>query len=363
MGVEDRLTAALDEYATRARPLPGALDRVRDRALRRRRTQRARAGAGVAAVAVVAVAVPLLLRPVPAPPAPPVATATPTASPTPSVTPSPTVAPAPKPVRARPDEFVAVTRGRALVLVSSRTGKVTRRIAPVEAGTYALDLSPDGRTVLATIPSASGVYEVTNEKDCARVVEIDLTTGAQREVGIGWSAEYAPDGSRIAMNVCPGNGVRIMPTRGAPRTFLLTGLDEFVGPIAWSRDGRSLYVQWVGDDSNPFVRLDPATHRSLDEAERVATTHHFNMTSPVPWRDGLLQATTMTHMPREVYDNAYPLESDTLFLLPDAPDHPIEYVVAGPRDEILVVAQDGLWAWDGSGAPRHLGAGYPVIGW
>ncbi|HEX8001228.1 MAG TPA: hypothetical protein VF519_00870 [Mycobacteriales bacterium] len=275
-----------------------------------------------------------------------------------SATPSPTATGSAPPVPDLP--FAAVTERRVLALASYRTGEVTRTVATLDATAGSVDLSPDGRHVLVTLLPPGGLsYDADTRAECPRVVEYDVATGTRRDVAPGFSARYAPDG-RVAMATCPGDGVRIVPgATYAARTW--------VASVAWSPDGRAVYVQEAGDDSNAFVRLDPATDRSLADAERVAVTFVTTMNDPVPWRDRLLHTTSIEGEPREVrvatsYRDGMVAGSDLLLTLPAGGD-PITTVHVGPGDALLVVAGDELWRWAGAGEPVRLARAYAAVGW
>jgi len=257
-----------------------------------------------------------------------------------------------------------VTADRELALASSRTGGVTRVVTTFDTMPLAVDLAPDGRTALVTLPPAVESNDPpASVEECASVVEVDVVSGAQRRLTAGGFPRYSPDGRSIVVGACPGNAVRILRTGAPPQTFPGSEADDFVGPVFWAADG-TVYVQQVGDDSNWLVRLDPATDRSVDDAEPVVVTYFTTMRVPVPWRDTLLHTSSSEIDDPDVfaarsYRDGYVDEQDLLFRMP----HPVEELVVGPDDVVLVRAGKALWRWDGSGDPVRIGAAYPVYGW
>jgi hypothetical protein len=329
MAVTERLAAALDERADGARPAPDALDRIRGRARHHQQVARLRTAGAVTVVAAVAVAAPVLLRGADRTSlTPPAATSAPAATPEPTASPTPTASASPLPAPAKPDEFVALTDDRALAIVSSRTGAVARVVTTFDQSPWSLDLAPDGRTALVTLPPPA-------KGECSRIVEVDVVSGAQRAFAEGGAAEYSPDGTSVAYDACPGDAIVVLR-------------------------------QLEGDDSDWVLRLDPAKHHSLNEAERVVVTYTTTMLVPVPWRDTLLHMASEPSEPeaRQVragraYRDGYVTESDVLFTLPD----PVVAVAVGPNDEIVASAGDSMWVWDGTGKPVEIGKRYVLFGW
>lgn len=378
MTPEERLRAALTELTSRTHPASDALARVRDRAHRRRRTVQLRAVTGVATASLLVAAVPIALRASESGrPLRPIATPTGSASPAPGPTASsPMPSASPPPAAAGPGEFAAVTDDADLVLVSAATGRKTRTIGRLESVPGSLDLAPDGRTIYLDIfPDVSGDGPPPPEL-CPTVYAIDVADGTWRAVTRGYSPTLSPDGSRLAVATCPEPGVRIVGGKTYPygpnRTVDGPGN---IASIAWTTDGRGIYVQHGGDDSNAMTRLDLATAREADQGE-IVDVQTLGSNTAVPWRDGMLLTTE--HHPWELGEryavsafsrtatSESPGDHEVLFRLPESSktydDVAITYVVAGPDGQILVQTEH-LYRWDGSGEPVRLGPAYARIGW
>jgi hypothetical protein len=384
MTPEERLHAALSAMTSGTGPASDALVRVRDRAHRRRRAVRLRAAGGLVAASLLVAGGPVALRSSRGgrdlgPAAPP---ATPTAAPSPTPIPTPSGSPAAsaRPLAAAPDEFVAVTADKDLVLVSATTGRRTRTVARLDTMPAGLDLAPDGRTVYFDVfrPGVNYGDRLTPEQ-CPTVYSVDLATGARRTVARGYSPRLSPDGSRLAVATCPEPGVRIVGGRTYPYDRAGGSNTGSVASIAWTSDGRGIYVQHGGDDTNPMTRFDPVADRvsgGVSDSRDIVWVRTMFSYPAVPWRDGrLLDAESTSSQPGERYavsafrddpGSEYGRDYEVLFRLPESSgtiDEPaITDLVVGPAGRILVQARS-LYRWDGSGEPVRLGPPYALIGW
>jgi len=384
MTPEERLHAALSAMTSGTGPASDALARVRDRAHRRRRAVRLRAAGGLVAASLLVVGGPVALSasrggrdlaPA-APPTTPASAPSPTPSPVPTPAPSGSPAASARPLAAGPDEFAAVTADKDLVLVSAATGRRTRTIARLDTMPDSLDLAPDGRTVYFDVfrPGVNYNDQPTPEQ-CPTVYAVDVATGARRTVARGYSPRLSPDGSRLAVATCPEPGVRIVGGGTYPYDRAGGRDTGSVATIAWTSDGRGIYVQHGGDDTNPMTRFDPAAGRVSGDGEVVWVRTMYAYPA-VPWRDGrLLEAEATSSEPGSRYavsafrddpGSEYGRDYQVLFRLPESSgsaDEPaITDLVVGPAGRILVQARS-LYRWDGSGEPVRLGPPYALIGW
>ena len=125
--------------------------------------------------------------------------------------------------------------------------------------TYRVDVTT-GETVLLAAdafgewaPDGKGIYLGMTRNRVHRVVYRDLETGAETERYRGEDVltvffddfAAAPDGSLSLLIVRDGAGAReavIVPPGGQPRTVMTTTLPDTISCIAWSSDGRALWV-------------------------------------------------------------------------------------------------------------------------
>ena len=166
-------------------------------------------------------------------------------------------------------------------------------------GGYALALSPDARSALATpmsfsqltlLPTGAGqarqlergpiesyqsatflpdgrriLFAGSEKGRRARLYVQDLAGGAPRPVtaegaGAGFRGiVVSPDG-RFATGPAPGSGFARYPLEGGS-PLPIEGLAEGEFPVQWSADGRSLFVYRIGDVPARIFRLDLSTGR------------------------------------------------------------------------------------------------------
>ena len=143
-----------------------------------------------------------------------------------------------------------------LVLLPTGAGQARRlERAPIE--TYqAARFLPDGKRIL---------FAGSEKGRRARLYVQDLAGGAPRPVtaeGAGGGFHglvVSPDG-RFATGPAPGSGFARYPLEGGS-PLPIEGLAEGEFPVQWSADGRSLFVYRIGDVPARIFRLDLSTGR------------------------------------------------------------------------------------------------------
>jgi Tol biopolymer transport system component len=103
-------------------------------------------------------------------------------------------------------------------------------------------VSPDGRALTYKLTRASA-----GEGEMRAIVVRDLERGTERDLytrppsaGAFWSLAISPDGATVAF--AQGKDILLMPTDSGPARTLPNIQASQPGSIAWSADGRWLYV-------------------------------------------------------------------------------------------------------------------------
>lgn len=273
---EDELLRFFDRVAGDVDMAPGLPERLHSRARRRVRGRRlAAAGLGAAIVVVAAViALPSLrddtsnVEVVPAPAPQPTA-------------PPPTVKTGNG--YSWPARLVtAREKGRALVVVDTRTGVVQRTLHRLPTGQTVQDisLSPDGTTVWFQVH--------TSEGQCREVVyTVPLEGGAVRRTAVGRSPDVSPDGRFVAYlapasehggpshpspYLCDGALVVRDLGTGAERAWIVTAdATGNLGQPAWSRDGSRIALSSDGTDVDSGGTADWVTRIRVLDVARTGT--------------------------------------------------------------------------------------------
>ncbi|GID29457.1 S9 family peptidase [Paractinoplanes brasiliensis] len=128
------------------------------------------------------------------------------------------------------------------------------------------DLSPDGRTVVATwaVSEQAGSLRAT-------VVAIDVATGERRTIADDAGHDYesphiSPDGATVAFSARarstteePGDvWLCLAPLAGGPVRALTADWDRWPGPARWTPDSAALIVAADDDGRAPLWRVDAA---------------------------------------------------------------------------------------------------------
>jgi hypothetical protein len=301
MSTEDRLRAALDSKAATAVMSPTAYAELQQRVTRRGLTPRLQVAAAALATAAVAVgAVSIIQRDDERASRPPVApvSSTPSTRSTPS-TPSAstgvtesasasssatsTAGAATLPGGVPKEDYVALLEDGRLVTASARTGAITAVLATLigprpEPGDLAL--SPDRRSVYFTTKPPA-------EDACDGLTRLDVTTGKSAELGLGNDPQISPDGRSLAFaRSCHGQVEQALVVRdlatGLETTYvndeLLGASPSVEGPwyladLVWHADSRRVWVVMDWEDAPELRLLDPATDKTLRDADDVATQH------------------------------------------------------------------------------------------
>ena len=200
--------------------------------------------------------------------------------------------------------LACLSRDGRSVLFGDRFGiylRDTNGAPPVKLGfegAYADDLSPDGKLVLATRSSGGELVILPTGAGAPRPVprhQITLYSGAKwfpdgqrilfngREAGRElrsyvmepsggppraltpegtWAVALSSDGA-FAAAIGPGHGIWVYPTAGGP-SRPIHGSEPGDRPVAWSKDGRSLWVYKRGQVPAQVARLDIATGTRLE---------------------------------------------------------------------------------------------------
>jgi dipeptidyl aminopeptidase/acylaminoacyl peptidase len=129
------------------------------------------------------------------------------------------------------------------------------------------DVSPDGRTVVATwtVPERGGSQRAT-------VVAIDVVSGERRTLAGDAGHEYgspvvSPDGARVAVTVRrrsspedPGTvWLAVVPLAGGPVRSLTAEWDRWPHSPRWTADGAALIVAADDNGRSPLWRVDAGT--------------------------------------------------------------------------------------------------------
>jgi hypothetical protein len=333
MSPEDRIRAALDDRAARARTSPGALDGVFRRVSRHRRNVRVAASlAAASVVAVAAVAVAAGRTPGDRFVVQPTATPTPTA----------TVTAAP------PDRAYVLLKGDDHVIeVDTTTGTVLRDVvaAPFGAG----DLTTDAdRAVLAF------------ETEGCNVTVVDTRTGATSELAGGRPA-LSPDGLSLATTGCDDGTVVVTDLATGTRTVYARRRGPSVPPdtvdvealahpasLAWL-DTRHLAIARVYETAEDMLVLDLDADRSLSDAtpapvafDHVTALHGVAIGAEaccMPDWDKPTKIARLHAGEREVLFEANP---------------GVDQITTDHTGAVLYGDMDGVWRWDGGDAPRLL---------
>ncbi len=178
--------------------------------------------------------------------------------------------------RAKTNEFFFGDVHLRAVWVRAADGKVRRFSEPADSlfGVFGLAVDEERGALWAATSMAPGVSGYTPEQDgLAGIAEFDLVTGQLRRVALLPSSKrarvvgdlaLAPDGSVFATDSVDGALWRLAPGAKAPERFLQS--DEFVSlqGLAFSADGRNLFLS---DHTNGLlsVNLAKRTVRRLDQ--------------------------------------------------------------------------------------------------
>lgn len=184
-------------------------------------------------------------------------TATLTETPTPTPTPRPH--PATKLPRGMPRAFYALTTTGDLVQGSTATGGVTRVIATRSrmGEVWGMSLSPDARTIYFTKRIDDSCYEAWS---------VQTSSGRFRKIARGESPVVSLDGKQLAYadyGYCGRKVIRVVVrelSTGRERIwrarYTSDETDGGIGPVAWTRDGKRLFVGDCGVDACGTFVLD-----------------------------------------------------------------------------------------------------------
>jgi hypothetical protein len=345
MNPEDRLRDALSARAGSARTSPDALDGVFGRVARRRRNARlAAAGTALSVIAVSLVATAALRTPgggdvvATAPTSPAVsgsATVSATASPTPPVPP--------------PNRALVVLRLGRVVEVDTTTGAIVRDVVATKVPKAAdVAWSPDRSRLVVQDGCILALY--------------DAATGAlEGDLGNGASPAFSPDGTRVVSTSCgDGNAVTVTPLgREGSRSYPAPELDD-TKPVDTQQESLAQVHRagWYDDDRIAVTReyegawetllLDTRTDRRLADADPMGLSADYvaGDGASFVWSESC----------------CYPeWEKPTKVMRMTGGRRPAKVVFEHPavRDlavdglgQVLVVDDEGLWSWNGTGAPR-----------
>ena len=279
---------------------------------------------------------------------------------------------APDPVTDRADDDEAVGEDEAqapLPGTVDRAPELRLRMLTADMPTSPHDLRPvladDGTFALLTVVVPQARADLRE-----KVVRIDVSTGAQQdlmdvpghEVGAG---PISPDGTRAVLTVTPVGSpdraphpqLHVIDTRTGTTTPLAHDWDRWAQPVAWSPDGRSVYVLADSDGRRPVFRIDVGT----DEVTQV--TH-----DDAAWSELVLSPDGSTAygvrssylFPPEVV--RLDLATGTVTELPGPVERP---QVPGTLEEIETTAEDGsrVRAWLALPHTEKAGATHPLLLW
>jgi hypothetical protein len=367
---EDRLAGALHDRAAAARTSPDALDGVFRKVATHRRRTRAVSGAGLA-VALVAggVATAAVMRPgkdslTPVPPASQGVTATPSESesPSPSAPASASVSPSPSVPVAIPDKSaVLLLADRRVAVVSTTTGEELASLGtlPSDAEGSRLAWSREGDKVWF---GRSG----------CRIGVLDTTTGEVGDAGTGTDPNLSPGGTKLAAVACDrpdahGNGVVVTNlATGAVKTYQGIapwpegGAPSLARTLDWLDDTRlAVAVAW--EDPEGVVVLDTTKDEKLNDG----TWLRINVESPFKHGDELLgvQRCCNPDLDKPVKLVRWTIEDKApVAVLTLGDSDPVLDVDTDAAGQVLILREDGLWRWDGHGAPKLVRRGATAIG-
>jgi Tol biopolymer transport system component len=164
-------------------------------------------------------------------------------------------------VRPPPAPAVSTAAGQSGVFDSelallTRDGSIASRFGGMQAMTYYMAVSPDGRSVVAQLTDAR-----TSAADLWR---IDINSGARTAVtsmrtngGYAGSPVWSPDGTELAYGCQPPgilDDVCVQDMRSGAVRRVVESRTLWEHPVAWSRDGQYLLVAY-----------DPYTGMSAEE--------------------------------------------------------------------------------------------------
>jgi hypothetical protein len=122
------------------------------------------------------------------------------------------------------------------------------------------DLTRPGLTYLGAgwFPDGRRVAFTAEAQGARRTYEQDVDGGEPRVVGPEGVALVTPDGHSLVV-VRDGKAVFHPVDGGAPRP--IPGFEPGEGPVGWSRDGRSLFLERIQELTIQIHRLDTLTGR------------------------------------------------------------------------------------------------------
>lgn len=161
-----------------------------------------------------------------------------------------------------------------------------RRVAATAAAELSPSVSPDG----TSLALQRGAWNPVDGGESPVVVEVDLVTGSEREVGPGIAPSIAPDG-RIGRIVPAGGGdppgvVVTRPDGAAEERYLPAAVAS--GNLAWSADGTSLLFD--GGYGNGHV-LDVETGR-IEPVVPAEVLAGSAVSAPIEDEDGVFALRT-----------------------------------------------------------------------
>ena len=175
-------------------------------------------------------------------------------------------------LRPPPAPTVSTAAGQSGVFESelamlTRDGRVASRFGGLQAMTYYMALSPDGRSVVAQVTDAR-----TSASDLWR---IDVNSGVRTAVtsmrtsgGYAGSPVWSPDGTELAYACQPPgilDDVCIQDMRTGAVKTAIASRNIWEHPLAWSRDGQYLLVSYdtYTGNSNEELRVWSVKSRTL----------------------------------------------------------------------------------------------------
>jgi Tol biopolymer transport system component len=147
--------------------------------------------------------------------------------------------------------YLQVTRDdRSVLFLSTRSGLQSPWIVSIEggspvqvanlfAGAGAIDVSPDGKSLMFGTTGSGGSFQfvICELPTCTtrRVLAVPATSTLRRY-------RWTPDGRGIADILAPGSNIWIVPLDGSPPHQLTHFTERSIQDFAWSHDGKRLAV-------------------------------------------------------------------------------------------------------------------------
>jgi dipeptidyl aminopeptidase/acylaminoacyl peptidase len=225
------------------------------------------------------------------------------------------------------------------------TGHAGRALESDEA---AWDVSPDGRTVVAswTVAEPAGSQRAT-------LAAIDVATGERRELAGDpdheyWAPQVSPDGAEVAVVVHrrssrddPGRTwLAVVPLAGGPVRAVTAEWDRWPIGVRWTPDGAALITSADDAGRSPLFRVDAGTGRVVRLTADDGAYTDIRVSPDGRWVYALRSAVDSPPAPVRVpADGSGPYET-----LP-GPAAPVD--VPGRLEEVTATAADGtpLRAW------------------